>query len=402
MRIEDFGYNGEGVARKDGKVCFVPYSLVGEEVEVEEVKTTSSYIKCRLEKIVEPSKDRQSPPCPYFAKCGGCDFQHISYEKELDLKKQILARHFAKLGVEKEIEVIASPREYGYRNKIKLFYSDYGLSLCCAGSNKLIPIKRCLLIDDEMNEVLSKVDNFLRLTHLRPVNVIIKRAGEKILLWFIFPRPQEVNFDGLALLLGRNCYIYKSVAGKEIECCHGQLEPQLEESGLLCAQKVEAFRQVNDLVASKLYDKAIKCISGEKVINAYSGSGFLSGLLVRAGKEVIAIELGTAEHRAAEKLKEDNNLSALTNVHGDCAEALPLLSDYDAIIVDPPRAGCDERVCEAIKQSRAKELIYISCNPATLIRDLSRLDTFKVDDITLFDMFPRTANFETLVKLTRK
>ena len=162
MLITDFGYNGEGVGRVNEKVCFVPYTLVGEDVEVKVVKENTSFIKAVPTQIIEPSQKRKVPPCPYYAQCGGCDFQHMAYADELELKKNILARQLSKVRFGEDFKIYSSKREYAYRNKIKLFTHPKGLGLKQAGSDKVVAIDKCLLIDDEMNKALTHINFFVK------------------------------------------------------------------------------------------------------------------------------------------------------------------------------------------------------------------------------------------------
>lgn len=405
MKITDFGYNGEGVGHIDGKVCFVPYTIVGEEVEVDRVKETSSFIKCKVKEVPTPSEKREVAPCPYFTKCGGCDFQHLGYQDELALKKEILSRHFAKLGYDGDIVVHPSDEPYGYRNKIKLFVGEHKLGLNRAGSDKVVDIDKCLLVDQQLNETLQKINNFVVSMKLGKSieNVILRKEQGQAFVWFIFKREVEVDFKWLSFILGDNHSIFVSVDKAEPVCVLGDEVFRVTEFDLKCEYSVDSFHQVNDKVYKELYLAATQNIVGDNILNAYSGGGVLSGLIAKSGKNVYGVELGSAEHEAAERLKECNGLATLTNIQGDCAKVLPELEvQFDTILIDPPRAGCAKEVCEALNSSKAKRVIYISCNPATLIRDLQQLSSYRLEKVELFDMFPRTANFETLVVLNLK
>ncbi len=403
MKITDFGYNGEGVGHEGGKVCFVPYTLVGEEVEIEKRKVTSSYIKAEAKNILEASTCRREPPCPYFTKCGGCDFQHISYQDELKLKEQILARQLAKLGFNKKIEVVASPQEYNYRNKIKLFCNEKGLGLKRGQSDKVINIKHCLLVDEKTNTLFENLNNFILKNHLQKQisTVTIRRYERYTFLKFDLNREINVDFTGLSLLLGEDVFLFLSMKGGDKKRLYGK-DIKADEHGLTYNFDMDAFRQVNNEVAEKLYDNICALVKGGNVLNAYSGAGVLSGMLAKHCRDVVGVELGNIEHESAESLKEENSLANLTNIQGDCGEVIPQLENkFDFIVLDPPRSGCDESVCKALNMQEGR-LIYVSCNPATLVRDIARMDRFELMQVTLFDMFPRTANFEVLVILGKK
>ena len=401
MKIVDFGYNGEGVAREGGKVCFVPYSLVGEEVSARVIKDKSSFCQCQLENVVTPSPKRKVPPCPYFSKCGGCDFQHMSYADELNLKKEIAKRQLAKIGYGGEIE-IKFGKEYGYRNKIKLFCSHGGLGLKHAQSAVIENIEKCLLIDEKMNFALKKCDFFIKSNKIQEIvkNVVIKKFGSQYAVKFELGKDAGLDYIGLSLVLGEDFSLFQSVGKGETKLMQGK-EIALYEYGLHTKPSVDAFRQVNDEVAQMLYRDVLSYADGT-VVNAYSGAGVLSARLAAKCKKVYGIELGSVEHESAEVLKNENDILNLINIHGDCADEMGKSERVDCVIVDPPRAGCDERVTGALNMCGAKTILYVSCNIASLVRDIARLDDYVLESVTIYDMFPRTANFENLAILRKK
>ena len=403
MKITDFGYDGEGVGHMDGKVCFVPYTLMGEEVEVDIKKETSTLIKAFPNEVIIPSQKRITPPCPYYTSCGGCDFQHMSYEDEIELKKNILTRQLSKIQFAKDFNIVTSKSNYSYRNKVKFFCGDKGLSLKHAMSEKLVPIDNCLLAKDGINSVIDKINKFILRNKLTKIidTITVRQVNNIICIKFDFLKEPSVDFTGLSLLLGNKVYLYKSINGKGIARVFGE-EIELLENDLKYTFKIDAFRQVNDSVAEKMYQKVCDAVSGGVVLNAYSGAGILSGLLCQKAIAVYGVELGKEENLSAESLKQKNNLDNLTNINGDCKDVIANLKiDFDFVVLDPPRVGCAREVCESINKVDAT-VIYISCNPASLVRDLGRLNTFNIESVTLFDMFPRTANFEVLTILKKK
>ena len=147
--IFDYGYDGEGVGKIDDKICFVPFSLKGEKVEVAKIKETSSFVKAKIQKVITKSDLRDVPPCPYFEKCGGCAYQHTSYQNELEIKKELLSRQLKKIGYNGVIEVI-SGEEYGYRNKVKLFCQSGKIGFKERQTNSVCDIEKCLLAKNEI------------------------------------------------------------------------------------------------------------------------------------------------------------------------------------------------------------------------------------------------------------
>ncbi len=405
LEITDYGYSGEGVGRNKGKVFFVPYALKDELVSCKIVKETSSFCKARLVEIKNKSDKRINAPCPYFAKCGGCTFQNLNYQDELEIKKQIISNQLKKVDFAGDIEVIASPKEYNYRNKIKLFCNGRSLSLNELESSRLVEIDRCLLVEEEINSVIQTVQTFINAKNIEKDidNVYIRKQGQNILVWFKFFKPVKLEFGGLQLMLGAECGIYQSLGKAKPGHVMGAKVLSSNEFGFDCEFDVNAFHQVNNEVGQKLYQEVVDSVLGNKVINAYSGAGVLSGILALSGKTVYGVELGQAEHNSAERLKENNKLNKLFNIKGDCAEIIPNLisSDLQSLIVDPPRAGCDKKVCEAINNADVKRVIYISCDSSTLVRDIARMSNFKIKSVKIFDMFPKTSSIEVLCILEK-
>ena len=406
LEITDYGYSGEGVGRNGGKVCFVPYTIKGEKVLAKIKQERSGFCKCQPVKILKVSERRQVPPCPYFACCGGCAFQHLSYDDELEIKRNMLASQLKKVGFGGEIHLARSPKEYFYRNKIKLFCSGDRLALYRAESNDKIEIERCLLVEKEIDQAMCVVQTFIFAKKIGEAiqNVYIRKQGDGLLVWFIFKHNIKVDFQGLQIMLGAKSGIYSSVAAQKPKHISGLEVLSANEFDLECEFAVDAFHQVNNEVGEKLYKKVVSLAKGNNVINAYSGAGVLSALLAKKKKLVYGIELGVAEHLSAQSLKEKNNIENLFNIQGDCAKHIPKLlnSSIDCIILDPPRSGADKTVIEAINNSDVAQVIYISCDSASLARDISRLGRYIVQQVYLFDMFARTSSSETLCVLTKR
>ena len=402
--VSGYGYDGEGVCRVNGKVVFVPYALRGEKILGEIEDDRSSFCRGKLIEVKEESNDRQVAPCPYFGECGGCTYQHTSYENELTIKKELLINQLKKVGYDGEVEVVPSPKEYGYRNKIRLFVGQDGLSLKKRASGDLCGVERCLLVSDEMNNAIEIINSFIVARKLNRIykEVVLRQEGDKIAINFILSvKNSKVDYQGIYLRLGSNCGIFETFNGV---CQHkiGLKSLESEEFGLKCSFTPNTFHQVNRFLTEKLYKKAIDSLAGDVIVNCYSGAGVLSGAVAVSGKRVIGIELGESEHNDAQELKERNSLFYLSNLKGDCAVVLPKISEkIDSIIVDPPRSGMDKRVIGTINSLNFKRLVYISCNSATLVRDLGRLEGFKILSISLFDMFARTGEYEVVAVLEK-
>lgn len=406
VTIEDYGYFGEGVGKARGKVCFIPCTIIGEKVEGIVKKENSTFCKCAVKRILTPSPLRQNAPCPYYTKCGGCAYQHVSYKTELQIKATIAERQLKKVGFEGNVQIVPSSQEYFYRNKIKLFCNNGKLALCESSSNRLVPIEECLIVDKKINHIIKLIQSFIDAKNISKniKNVYIRINEDQSLVWFVLKRKMEIDFQGLQLMLGAKNGIFMSVANDFPAHVLGICQLSQEEHGLKCTFNVNSFHQVNQGVAEKLYNFVAEKIKAMQVVNCYSGAGVLSAILAKNNKRVYGIELGRAEHQDAEKLKSENKLGNLFNICGDCAKQLPklLTKSTQCVVVDPPRAGISTQVCQAIDNSFVKLLVYISCESSSLVRDIARLKNFKIESATLFDMFPKTSSFELVCLLKRK
>ena len=391
LEIIDYGYNGEGVSKKNGKVFFLPKTIVGEKVEAEIVKANSKFSFCRLLKIVDASSKRKLPPCPYYHICGGCNFQHISYDAELEIKKAILQREISKVRENVRIEVVKNKAEYAYRNKVRFKVKDRKVGFYEEKSNKFIEIKNCLLISIEMNAYIEKINEFLSVSKYKFDEVIIHSFEGEMLLDFLTSQNAELG----ELKNFFSCRVMLNHRGENIIT---------ESLGLRYEFSGDSFRQVNDYIAEKIYNEVLEKVDGKVVLNAFSGAGVLSAMIAKKAQRVYGIELNQNAHNCAESLKFINNIDNLTNICGYAEVEIERITDnLDYVIVDPPRAGCAKEFLVCVLSKEIPSLIYISCNPATLVRDLKiLLHKYDIEDVKIYDMFSRTANMEVVIHLKLK
>ena len=404
VEIADYGYDGEGVGRIGGKVVFVPFTLKNEKVKVRLADNKSSFSHAVLVEVLTESPLRIEPFCPFFGKCGGCTYQHTLYQNEVEIKKQLLKNQLAKVGYSGEILVNPSPREYGYRNKIRLFVGEKGLALKRRRSDKLCYVDECKISKERINQAIESINTFIEAgQHQKDYSeVVIRQEGDNLLVNFFKRNKTNINYQGLYLMLGADYGIFETYK-KQTEHKIGKKDLSCVEFGLNCKFSPLSFHQVNDEVGHNLYQMVIDNIEGKNVLNCYSGAGVLSGILAKQNRRVVGVELGRSEHQDAEILKDINNLFYLSNINGDCADVFPKLEEkFETIVIDPPRGGVSEKVIKAINEFEFKRLIYISCNSATLVRDLGRLQKLKFKKVALFDMFARTGEYECLVVLDKK
>lgn len=429
--IEDMGSSGEGIAHKDGVTIFVPFAIKGENVLVHVLKVKESIAWAKIITIKSYCEHRVEPNCKYFEKCGGCALEHVNSEYELLVKQQKIETAFKKnAGITLEkVKMFDSDKLYSYRNKcaFPIRMVDGVASVCMFKGNSHIPIKinRCELADEKINEVVSIFNKFLRessvsafdeLTNIGLVKFLVVRVIDNVpLITIVINTKKMPNIDGLIKKLelrfakfGLNLNINTTnnnviLSSNFVHVC-GEKELVASEKGISYPVSSMSFLQINDYIKNIIYDKVLDAIEKQDlVIDAYSGAGLLSAIMAKKAKYVYGIEIIKDATENANNLKISNNIENLTNINGDCLIELPRLveclnSNQVKVVLDPPRKGCDKKVIDAIIKANVKEIIYISCNPATLARDAKILIDagYKIKSVEGFNMFPQTEHVETL------
>jgi 23S rRNA (uracil1939-C5)-methyltransferase len=435
VEIQRLGANGEGVAEIDGKVVFVPFALPNEKVLVHIICDKKSFYIAKILKILKPSPIRQTPPCPLFEKCGGCDLQHMPYEMQLDFKKNLIEDTLQKFaGVTLSIEdIVPSPKKLRYRNKFAFPVGETNgeikIGMFQKNSHRIIPVEDCLLQSETAKKIVKIFKEFMQENHLSGFNeetktglvkhIVVRENESSFILTVVVSNNKKINFEPLIQKLKAEFAffgIYKNInllnnnviMGNLDEHVYGLEELEENEFGIKYFVNNKSFLQVNTDIKNLIYEKIVEVLAGEKnIIDAYSGAGLLSSVLTKTGAKVVGVEIVKEATENANKLKKINNLYNLTNKNGNCAKEIPLLSksfggDF-SVVVDPPRKGVDKQVVEAFLEADPKKIVYLSCNPATLARDLKLLlSKYKIAFIQGYDMFPQTANVETLVVLEKE
>ncbi|HXI74207.1 MAG TPA: class I SAM-dependent RNA methyltransferase [Pyrinomonadaceae bacterium] len=355
LTIEDVAFGGKGVAREQGKAVFVPYTIEGELVSAEIVREKKQFAEAELVEVKQSSPNRVAPECPYFGRCGGCAYQHIDYQYQLSIKWRQVRDALQRIGKLKDVPmrpIIPSPTQYAYRNRITVHALEGVIGFFRRDSHRLIDIERCPISRDEVNGALGELRDQ---KHVRDGHYTL-RAGSK-------PR---------------------------------------------------VFSQVNDEVAQSLQDLIIDLVppNQELLIDAYCGAGFFAKALLDKFERVIGIDWDRFAIAAAKENAVEKETYIAGDVEGELTRSDPegfrgrgdprwLGSRRSlTIIVDPPATGLTEGVRAAIINLAPETLIYVSCNPPTLARDLKELQhRFAIDSITPLDMFPQTAEIEVLAHL---
>ncbi|MBQ8882310.1 MAG: 23S rRNA (uracil(1939)-C(5))-methyltransferase RlmD [Clostridia bacterium] len=428
--ITALGINGEGVAKVDGKAVFIRGALVGEKVRAKIILVKPAFCVAIIEKILSQSPKRIAPLCPVFNKCGGCDIQHLDYSATLELKRDTVYQTLKRVGgIEVEVNpTVASEKIYRYRNKVSfpVRQSKFGveIGLFAKNSHRLIPVVDCPLQYELAGKIVSKVKDFIQRNDLVGYNeenfsgdirhIVIRTVGTVTTVSIVATK--KIKLDGLlsdlnalcpdiSLYLNINKKRNNVILGDEWQFVGGKTQTVV--SGLKVTVHPASFWQVNDDIREKIYNHACSLISGSYAIEAYSGAGLLSARLAKSAKQVYGIEINPQAHQSAVTLCQDNGITNFTPICDDAGKALkPTVEKCKGetfIVVDPPRAGLDENACSALINSGANNIVYISCNPATLARDCKILcDHYSIVSVTPYDMFPQTSNVETVVVLRKQ
>ena len=428
--IENLGYEGEGVAHIGGYTLFVPFALPGERVRAHVILAKPSYAVAKLIAVLRPSKERVDPFCPYFKVCGGCAMQHIAYDAQATHKRQSIKETFyktAKLSVEPQ-ETVRSPKVRAYRNKLSLPVrgKDPKIGFFAPRSHRIVEIDRCPIQFEENEKLISlfkaflsreRIDGYDETTgkglvrHLvarkigdtLTVTVVVNaRSGKRIAPFYTDLR---AAFGSVTLYCNYNEGRNNVILGEESALLGGTPTPVLVDD-LYVEVHPQSFFQVNDGVRERLYSDVLQEVEGS-VLDAYSGAGLLSARMAKAGHRVTAIEREKKAVESAMLLNKRNNIleSNIKLVCADCAQALPvyLKEKPHTVVLDPPRSGCAPAVTEALLENPVQKIVYISCAPNTLARDLAVLmNAYETERLTPYDMFPHCAGVETLAVLSTK
>jgi len=439
VQIHGLGHSGEGVGRHDGLTIFLPGGAPGDLLQARIIEVKKNYAKAELVAVIQPSADRVQPPCPVVGECGGCQLQHIAYPAQLRIKRQQVVDALERLGKLQNVivhETLGMDSPWLYRNKaqfpVGLVRGRLVAGFFAFGSHRIVDIDHCEIQHPLGNQIMREVKELARhfgvpiydeRTHRGVLRHILARvgrgsgqamavlvtngpefpAGKKIATALMERVPglvgvaQNINPAQTNVVLGRKTRL---LAGQEsITDYIGDLE---------FAISPVSFFQVNPEQTEVLYGKALAyagLTGSDTVIDLYCGIGTISLFLARQAKEVIGIELVPDAVEDAQANAERNRIGNARFICADAAVELPNLvakgTRADVIVVDPPRKGCDEPVLRAMAETGAKRIVYVSCNPATLARDLGLLAAmgYRTVEVQPVDMFPQTAHVECVALL---
>ena len=450
--IEKLAFGGAGVARLNNYVIFVKDTLPGETVRVRITKRKPAYAEARKLEVEQPSPLRQPAPCPYFDWCGGCTWQNMKYEDQLLHKHRIVEESLRYLGGLNDVQVypaLASPKEFAYRNKMEFSFSDrrwlieselgdmsvnrdFALGLHVPGTfDKIIDVRSCMLQSERANRILQIVSDFSRKEGLAPYGI---RSHQGFLRFLVL---RESNYNARIMVNIVTAYeqikplkklaelifeqvdnvagVVNNINSRPAQIAVGEKEillrglPYIQEKLGPFVFKISAnsFFQTNTQQAERLYEKVMEYsgLDGSEIVwDLYAGTGTISLFLAERAREVVGFELAeSAVQDAAENMRQHGVKNARF-VAGDLLHKLEeTFPKPDVLVTDPPRAGMHEKVVRYINMLKPRRIVYVSCNPTTLARDLAILSQqYRVEAVQPVDMFPQTYHIETVVKLSLK
>jgi len=391
VKIDKLAHNFKGIAKVNDKVVFVEDVLPTEIVDVRIVKDKKHYSEGVSTNIIEKSSDRVDSICPYFKECGGCSTGYIKYDKALIYKKSIVKDIIKKYaGYDVDPEIISNYQEYKYRNKVTLKVLNGNLAYTKEGSNELININKCYLVNDNINNIISTLNN-IDLTGLS--EVIIRGTDDIMVILY-------GDINGSIVINELKDKVSSIVLNDKV--IYGNEYITINVSKYKYSIYPRSFFQVNTDMISKLYDKVLEYAGTSKTLtDLYCGAGTIGIYLAKNFDTVKGIEINKAAIDSANLNKKINNIN---NISFECKNANEISNiSSDVVVVDPPRSGLDKKTINTLLDSSSKKIVYVSCDPITLARDLNLLkEKYELKDITLFDMFPNTRHIETVCNLDRK
>ena len=387
LEIESLDHSFKGITKLNGKIVFVKNALPGEIIKIKIIKEKKKYIEASVQEYIKTSTERIVPKCKYFGICGGCDIMHLDYSNQLKYKQEKIQNIINKyLNKKIKINDIVYDNDINYRNKVK-FQVNKKIGLYKSESYEVIPIDNCLIANKKINECIQ----YLNKLDLSCVNgITCKTAQDKLMISI-----ESNEYIDTSALFGIANSIY--INNKHI---YGDTKIEEKLGNYSFYISPNAFFQVNKNVCIKLYNKIKEYVgSNHNILDLYCGCGSI-GIYVSENNNILGIEINEEAIKNANENKKINNLN---NVKFICADSsIKTNFNPDIIIVDPPRNGLNRKTINNIVEVKPKMIIYVSCNPITLVRDLNLFNPYDIIEITPFDMFPNTKHVECVCLLKLK
>lgn len=395
VEITSLNHQGMGVGKIGDKVIFVSDALIGEIVDVEIIRDYKKYMVGRVIGFEKRSPSRCSYDCAYYGRCGGCNIATLSYPMQLEFKKNKVIDIFRKYGGIDINPVIVAGDAFGYRNKVIIHAKNGKIGFYERDTNTIVAIDRCLVANETINKIVSKVSGNLDLTL---VDKIMVRTGYGESMVVV---DGEIDIDELIDILSFVDVIY---VNNELVYGKDKIIEKLGDYFFYISPN--SFFQVNTKQAYNLYNQVLEYASldkGMNVLDLYCGTGTIGMFLSKYCALVQGIEINESAVRDANLNKELNGVDNISFICGKSSLISKMENKFDVVVVDPPRGGLDKQTVDTLLKNRVKRIVYVSCDPMTLVRDVKMLEeVYQLSDIKLFDMFAESYHVESVVLLVNK
>jgi 23S rRNA (uracil1939-C5)-methyltransferase len=457
LTVDDIASSGDGISRYNGYTLFIPNAIKGDRVFVEVIKTTPRFGVTRLIKLIIPSPDRITPECKVYSDCGGCQLQHLKYDKQINFKKKVVKDNLERIGkipIKEDIDIIPAQHPFFYRNKgifsFKRTRKGLKVGFFAKGTHRVIDIGYCPVLLKPINEVKEAIRRIIEKSNVSVYN----ETHHKGFLRGLIIRESANTKESLVGLITTEGSLDKTII-EEIAGINDDLKGDYKISGIVqninsaktniilgtenrllwgrdyineslgdiaYRLSLTSFFQINPYQTELLFKTVEEMIGGAggSALDIYSGIGSLALQLAKytshplpSGERdgvrgrIIGIEeneIAVKDARLSAERNKIENCSFLTGTAEDILKSFKERTDIKAVILDPPRKGCSEHVIDSVLQIKPEKIVYISCNPSTLSRDLHRLCNliYDIKKVRVIDMFPQTVHTETVVFLEQK
>ena len=397
-----FGSEGEGIVKMDGMTIFLPFAIPGEKVRFKVLKVNKNIAFARIEEVLTPAEERVRAKCPVFQKCGGCQLMHVDYNRQLVIKSELISNTIKKIAHVQTapIKTVASCPEFYYRNKLQLPIRDtkdgVKIGFFALNSHRVVDIDNCIIHGEWCEKVITAIRKYIQDKKVLAYNeethtgllrhIVVKKVGLSFIVIIVatsnkLPALSYLQ-ELLKVALGVDYSLFLNVNTREDnvilsdEYIHLYGKEFAEDSILQIKYSIgpASFMQVNDNVKIRLYQKVLDLVgNSDTVIDAYCGAGLLTAMLSKQANKVIGVEIVSEAIDCANKLAKDNGITNTQFICSPCEEVLPTIISQNpeaVLVLDPPRKGLDKSVALAVKKARPKKIVYVSCSPQTLARDI--------------------------------
>lgn len=415
-KVTALSSQGMGILRNDHLVTFIPFTAPGDTILYQVIEQKKNFAQGKLLQILNPSASRVLPLCRYYGSCGGCQLQHLSYEAQLDNKRQIIADSLRRIGNFENPPVPAvSPTRYpwAYRRHITLriqhLHNRPEVGYIGIDNRSFVPVEHCPIFIPEDNSAIQEVQKFLQDMAIDQTGtaILFKTEQGQMILSLNFEKATKITSEIIDNFLKQRWIGLILHHGKKVDRW-GTCQSIITIDSLQCICTPDVFTQNNPEQSLKIYHQISELAFSsvkKKILDLYCGIGISSLLLAKQGHDVIGIEYNAESIGLSQENAKRNGLSSTRFIPGDVEKVMRQLKreKFDLIIANPPRTGLSQQVIESLLYFAPNEIIYVSCMPATLARDLKRLcaNDYKISLIQPYDMFPQTYHVETLVRLEK-